>query len=173
VVVLWCGASSSFFFFADASNFRLVAPPGLVRLKLKDMGLEVLSCPTSFNFYLIGVSLRHILALLRNSTEAGNLLSGNRRLSHIHPERGKRGWSVCMQGRYKTLNPSALFKGNVFPHVRDVGFFAEHNVQQFLDQGTHTGCTLGAHCDGGLKEMEPATLIPSHSHSFKSESRLR
>jgi len=25
-------------------------------------------------------------------------------------------------------------------------------------------------CDGGLKEMEPATLIPSHSHSFKSES---
>jgi hypothetical protein len=28
-------------------------------------------------------------------------------------------------------------------------------------------------CDGGLKEMEPATLIPSHSHSFKSESRLR
>ncbi len=25
-------------------------------------------------------------------------------------------------------------------------------------------------CDGGLKEMEPAILIPSHSHSFKSES---
>ncbi len=28
-------------------------------------------------------------------------------------------------------------------------------------------------CDGGLKEMEAATLTPSHSHSFKSESRLR
>jgi hypothetical protein len=28
-------------------------------------------------------------------------------------------------------------------------------------------------CDGGLKEMEPATLIPSHSHSFKSESLTR
>ncbi len=25
-------------------------------------------------------------------------------------------------------------------------------------------------CDGGLQEMEPATLVPSHSHSFKSES---
>ena len=24
--------------------------------------------------------------------------------------------------------------------------------------------------DAGLKEMEPAILIPSHSHSFKSES---
>ncbi len=25
-------------------------------------------------------------------------------------------------------------------------------------------------CHGGLKEMKPATLIPSHSHTFKSES---
>ncbi len=25
-------------------------------------------------------------------------------------------------------------------------------------------------CDGGLKEMEPAALIPSYSHTFKSES---
>jgi hypothetical protein len=123
-VALRCGASSSSFFFADAFNLRLAAPPGLGRLKLKDMGLEILSCHTSFNYYSIDVSLTFTPS--------------------VENEGGRSVWQ-CMQGRDKNLNPSALFKGNVFPHVRDVGFFAEHNVQQFLDQGTHTGCTLGAH----------------------------